>query len=732
MTPYAGKLLDGDAEFRLTEFWHQPGFFWTFSSHNVRSNWAEAVTSWTTFVGPTTDDTYLATIDGVMDTVTIDAAGTFVWVVSNDVVQNWIDTPADNKGVALVGSGNTCVYSRHATWRPDNEEPNLTFQIQSLNNPPNTPTNKSPLSGTMRVPRDAPLEGTAFVDPDGDGHGASEWQVATDPGFNPSAIEWDSGRDTANLTMVTTPTLAYNSRYWWRVRYQDDPSNGAKWSEYSDPTWFDTEFNLIDPVQKDAVGMAQIWPAGPDSNINSRSSIIMNLVNPVTNVAPAGFIMMQFDLGVFNSFTGSAVQGDGTIDIGTVWTDENFPPSFGIHPLLQPWTETNVTWNNYIGGDWSAWTNLVGPQMDFQVIDTIGVTARFTVSEALIQSWINSPASNFGVALVPDATGNTSWRSSPKPLLTFDLVNTNAIAPDKPVNQIPADGTKDVGLVPTLTASDYSGGGTHAASQWRIARDMAMTDVAWDSGADSANLTSISVPSNNLAKSVRYYWDVRYINLEGGKSEYSDPTSFDTEVETGCRIDRPSQNAMVKPNADQIFSNFNGAVDTILHPQGGSNGVLGGIILAKFNLGVFEGLDADGDATFTIQYDFVDQAFGDIFFTCYEALAPWNEATATWENYVGGSNVMTVLGQSFGSSLAVEYETSVWTISEATIQKWLDNGETNFGLAIYPDQGNANAFIRSRAVPARAPTLEYCVIPEPGMLAGLALAAFALLRQLRG
>jgi hypothetical protein len=74
----------------------------------------------------------------------------------------------------------------------------------------------------------------------------------------------------------------------------------------------------------------------------------------------------------------------------------------------------------------------------------------------------------------------------------------------------------------------------------------------------------------------------------------------------------------------------------------------------------------------------------------------------------------------------------VWTISQATIQEWLDNEETNFGLAIYPDQGNANVFIRSRAVPLRAPTLAFCVIPEPGMMAGVGLAVFALVRKLRG
>jgi hypothetical protein len=40
--------------------------------------------------------------------------------------------------------------------------------------------------------------------------------------------------------------------------------------------------------------------------------------------------------------------------------------------------------------------------------------------------------------------------------------------------------------------------------------------------------------------------------------------------------------------------------------------------------------------------------------------------------------------------------------------------------------------MRSRFAPNRAPTLAFCVIPEPGMMAGVALAALVLVRKLRG
>jgi hypothetical protein len=736
LTPYAGKLVDGDGTFNYYCFWHQPGFFFSYDSRQILSNWIETTVSWDSFIGSATNDAWQAVVGGVMDTVSTDADGTyFHWTVSNSVIQSWIDNPAENRGLAIVDNANDGANDcwRTRTWVNAAQLPILTFDIQSLNNPPRTPTNRTPVDATMRVPRTTMLTASAFSDPDGDGHGASEWQVATAAGFGSGDMVWDSGRTTAALTNATPPTLAYNTRYWWRVRYQDDLTNGAKWSQYSDPTWFDTEFNLIDPIQKRSVGMAQILPAGPNSNINSRTSITMNVGNPSTNVAPAGFIMIQFDLSVFNSFTGSVVQGDGSLDVWSIWSDINFPANFGVYALRQPWSETNVTWNSYIGGDWSAWTNLVGPELDFVVMDTPGITARFVIAQSVIQGWINNPTGNYGLALIPDGTGNVVWRTDPNPLLTFDMVNTNASAPNQPVNVSPANGATGVGLTPTLTCSAYSGGGTHAASQWRIGRDMVMSDIVWDSGASTTSLTSINIASNILSKSQRYYWDVRHINLEGGKSPYSTSTYFDTEVVAGCRTNRATQNAMIRPNASFIYSNYNGAMEAIFNPNNGSNGVRGGVVLVWFDLGVFEGLEADGDATLLVQYDFVDVNFGDIFFTCYKALMPWNESTVTWENLMGAeTNINALLGESFGSSLAVENESSVWTIAQATIQEWLDNEETNFGLAIYPDQGNANVFMRTRLAPARAPTLAFCVIPEPGMLAGVALAALLLVRKLRG
>jgi hypothetical protein len=479
--------------------------------------------------------------------------------------------------------------------------------------------------------------------------------------------------------------------------------------------------------------MTQIWPAEPDTNVTLQSGGTYNLVNPVSNGVPAGFIMLRFNLEVFNSYTGVAVQGAGELAAACAWTQVGTPPVFHAYPLLAPWDETNVTWNSYIG-DWSTWTNKLGTDLGSEIMDTINMTGYWSgIDAALIQTWIDHPASNYGLALVPEGTGNTIWRTSPTPQLTFELSNTNAPQPDQPTNVTPADGAKGVSRVPTLVSSAYSGPGTHAASQWRIARDAAMSDIAWDSGADPNNLVTISVPSNTLSLSSRYYWDVRHINMEGGKSAYSDATIFDTEVMAGCGTYHAAGNAMVKYFGALQPSNFNGSVLASFWPHGASNGVHGGIVLAWFDLGVFEGFQASQDGEFTLHYGFVDVNFGDIFFSCYEVTRPWSEDTVTWENFVGAdeTNFWPLLGQSYGSQQAEQNSSNTWIIPQATIQKWLDNEQTNFGLAIYPDQNNANAYILTRAVGARGPGLDICIIPEPGMVAGAMLAALACVRRSR-
>ena len=109
----------------------------------------------------------------------------------------------------------------------------------TIHRPPDQPGNISPADGAFIVSLTPTLSSSAFSDPDGDLHAASQWQVTTTSGDYSSPL-FDSGRDSTNLTQITIPsgTLDYDTTYYWRVRHQD--LRGA-WSTWSAETSFTTK-----------------------------------------------------------------------------------------------------------------------------------------------------------------------------------------------------------------------------------------------------------------------------------------------------------------------------------------------------------------------------------------------------------------------------------------------------------------------------------------------------------
>jgi hypothetical protein len=123
------------------------------------------------------------------------------------------------------------------------------FLIKRYNTAPANPIGTFPTEGLEVVPG-CPLELTAspYSDPDGDLHGASQWQVASSPDFaNPVVNVWrqhenwyngtdmQAGDDLTNETVEGV--LAENTTYYWRVRYRD---RSLGWSEWSLPISFAT------------------------------------------------------------------------------------------------------------------------------------------------------------------------------------------------------------------------------------------------------------------------------------------------------------------------------------------------------------------------------------------------------------------------------------------------------------------------------------------------------------
>lgn len=130
------------------------------------------------------------------------------------------------------------------------------------NRPPQKPANVSPANWRTHRSLTPTLESSGFVDPDGSGHAASQWQVRAASGAY-SAPVFDSQRDTVNLLRITVPAgdLTYSTVYYWHVRYQDDE---GEWSEWSEETGFATTAETPAPApasQEQGSGGLPFWVA---------------------------------------------------------------------------------------------------------------------------------------------------------------------------------------------------------------------------------------------------------------------------------------------------------------------------------------------------------------------------------------------------------------------------------------------------------------------------------------
>ena len=118
-------------------------------------------------------------------------------------------------------------------WQSQASPTTAGWTIQSATNqPPNQPTNVSPVNQASSVSLTPTLSSAGFSDPDsGDTHAASQWQLTTTKGNYLSPI-FDSGTNALNLTQITisSRTLSYNTPYYWRVRYQDNHGAWSSWS----------------------------------------------------------------------------------------------------------------------------------------------------------------------------------------------------------------------------------------------------------------------------------------------------------------------------------------------------------------------------------------------------------------------------------------------------------------------------------------------------------------------
>ena len=101
----------------------------------------------------------------------------------------------------------------------------------------------------------------------------------------------------------------------------------------------------------------------------------------------------------------------------------------------------------------------------------------------------------------------------------------------QPTNVAPVDAAISVPIFPTLTGDSFTiaqGSDDHILSNWQISTDDAFSSIVYDSAFDKDRESHLL--STPLLTATEYWWRVKYAGSVTGTSEFSDGTSFTTQV----------------------------------------------------------------------------------------------------------------------------------------------------------------------------------------------------------
>jgi formylglycine-generating enzyme required for sulfatase activity len=142
-----------------------------------------------------------------------------------------------------------------STWR---------FTTETL---PSRPGLVSPFDEAAGVSVTATLRASSFSDPDGHGHGATQWQI--DDAVHFATLVWDELDSDVDKTSEEIPsgTLNYGQTYYWRVRYED--TNGG-WSPWSETFSFSTSSQPTSPP----IAPTLVSPAGNATGLGLMPTLV--------------------------------------------------------------------------------------------------------------------------------------------------------------------------------------------------------------------------------------------------------------------------------------------------------------------------------------------------------------------------------------------------------------------------------------------------------------------------
>ena len=348
-------------------------------------------------------------------------------------------------------------------WSPWSVETSFTTQ----NRPPNQPDGIWPENGASGISLTPTLRSSAFSDPDGDNHAASQWQITTTPG-DYSAPIFLSPELTSDLIQaaVDSGRLTGNTTYYWQVRHKD---NHGGWSAWSEERSFTT---LNRPPDRPA-------PVSPPAGTTG------------TSLSPT------LESSVFSDPDGGDTHAASQWQITTTAVDYGSPIFDNAHATGSSLTSIAVLTCNLSSNTTYYWR------------------VRYQDNRGAWSDW--SEESSFTTqATPPDSPAVTPENHPPdRPVCA---------APEDG-----ARNTSTTPTLEASTFHDPDVGDSQAASQWQMTTAPGNYQDPIVGRLESLN--SITVSAKTLSLDTTYYWRVRYQDSHGAWSEWSEEVSFKTETE---------------------------------------------------------------------------------------------------------------------------------------------------------------------------------------------------------
>ena len=145
-----------------------------------------------------------------------------------------------------------------------------------------------------------------------------------------------------------------------------------------------------------------------------------------TNQDFQSYPLVKFDL---SSFSGDTVTSNGTFSLFVTAFNGAQSRSVSLNLLQSPFDPQSTTYDNFYGGEFSGgpWGATIGSVQPYNLSNGANNYYSFTIPQATLQSWIDSPSANNGFAFVETFGDNgtvvfSSSSGGDAPELSFSTV----------------------------------------------------------------------------------------------------------------------------------------------------------------------------------------------------------------------------------------------------------------------------------------------------------------------